>query len=63
MGVQDDTCRFKKVTVGAEDQGFVDVKPRGNETALKMAAATVGPISIAIDASHPSFQLYRGAPY
>ena len=53
----DDTCHFKKRDVGATDVGFVDI-PQGDEEALKSAVATVGPVSVAIDASQPSFQFY-----
>lgn len=59
---QDGTCHFKKSTVGATDSGFVDIR-EGSETQLKKAVATVGPISVAIDASHESFQFYSdGTP-
>ena len=55
-------CRYTKRTVGATDTGFVDV-PEGDEKKLKEALATVGPISIAIDASQPSFQFYSEGVY
>ena len=44
--------------VGATDTGFVDIQ-KGNETELQMAVATVGPVAVAIDASHISFQQYK----
>lgn len=59
---QDSQCRFEKSKVGAEDTGFVDVK-EGDEEALKNATATVGPVSVAIDASHFSFQFYHSGVY
>uniref|UniRef100_A0A9J2P378 Cathepsin L-like n=2 Tax=Ascaris TaxID=6251 RepID=A0A9J2P378_ASCLU len=55
-------CHFNKKTVGAEDEGYVDL-PEGDEEKLKIAVATQGPISVAIDAGHPSFQMYRKGVY
>jgi len=59
---RDDTCRFKSADVGATDTGFTDITSK-DENALQQAVATVGPISVAIDASHISFQLYRHGVY
>jgi len=60
---RDDTCKFKAATVGATDAGYVDVAPSGDEDMLLKALATVGPISIAIDASQPSFHYYEHGVY
>jgi cathepsin L len=57
------TCHFKSRDVGATDIGFTDVTPHGDEDKLKEAVGTVGPVSIAIDASHESFQLYKDGVY
>ena len=59
---EDDSCRFKKADIGADDTGFVDI-PAGDENALAKAVATVGPVSVAIDASHESFQFYSHGVY
>jgi cathepsin L len=59
---KDDKCRYKKSDKGADDKGFVDI-PEGREDKLKKALATVGPISVAIDASHESFQFYSTGVY
>jgi cathepsin L len=58
----DEDCEFRKNDIGADDTGYVDVK-KDNEHALKAAIATVGPVSVAIDASQPSFQFYHSGVY
>ncbi|WP_411027441.1 C1 family peptidase, partial [Salmonella sp. s54925] len=55
-------CHFNSANVGATDTGYVDVKT-DSEDQLKSAAGTVGPISVAIDASHFSFQFYSSGVY
>lgn len=59
---EDEKCHYKPRNSGATDRGFVDI-PSGDEDKLKAAVATVGPISVAIDASHESFQLYSEGVY
>ncbi|KAK9884587.1 hypothetical protein WA026_007429 [Henosepilachna vigintioctopunctata] len=59
---EDEKCHFNPRKIGATDRGFVDIES-GDEDQLKSAIATVGPISVAIDASHESFQLYGGGVY
>lgn len=59
---KDERCKFNASSVGADDTGYVDVK-HGDEDALKIAVATVGPISVAIDAGHMSFQFYKDGVY
>ncbi|RWS28089.1 cathepsin L3-like protein [Leptotrombidium deliense] len=53
---QDGKCRFKKSTIGATVSGFVDIE-KGSEAALQDAAANIGPVSVAVDAS--DFQDYQ----
>ena len=59
---KDDNCAYMPSKKAAEDTGFVDIAS-GNETALIAAIATVGPISVAIDSEHDSFQLYSSGVY
>jgi len=60
---QDLQCRYKPRSKGADDTGFVDIVPAGSETHLKEAIANNGPVSVAIDASHESFQFYAKGVY
>lgn len=59
---EDGKCRFKKADVGGTDTGYVDVA-QGDEQQLMDAVATIGPVSVAIDASHVSFQMYSSGIY
>lgn len=58
----DEDCHFNPVNVGADDKGYVDIR-QGSEEDLKKAVGTVGPVSIAIDASQDSFQFYSHGVY
>jgi len=59
---EDGTCHFAAANVGATLKGYVDVQS-GSEAQLAEKIAGVGPISVAIDASHSSFQFYSGGVY
>jgi len=59
---EDEKCHYKPRNSGATDRGFTDIES-GSESALQSAVATVGPISIAIDASRPTFQMYSAGVY
>ena len=55
-------CRFREKNIGASCNGYVDI-PRRDERALTQAVQTIGPISIAIDASRPTFHYYKKGVY
>ena len=59
---RDENCRFKAANVGATCKSYQMVKA-DDESALTDAIANVGPISVAIDASHASFQMYERGVY
>ncbi|XP_045192168.2 procathepsin L-like [Mercenaria mercenaria] len=59
---EDGKCKFNQANIGATAQGCKDIW-KGSENELQKAVATEGPISVGIDASHPSFQLYKSGVY
>lgn len=56
------SLRYNPKNSGADDVGFVDI-PEGDEDKLLAAVASVGPVSVAIDASQDSFQFYSTGVY
>ncbi|CAF1132179.1 unnamed protein product [Adineta ricciae] len=58
----DGKCRFNVKTIAADVASYVDIKA-GSETDLQDALATIGPVAVAMDASHDSFRFYSSGVY
>jgi cathepsin L len=58
---RDGTCHFNAANIGAKISSYHDVT-QGSESALQ-TAVNERPVSVAIDASHNSFQLYHSGVY
>ncbi|XP_036912060.1 procathepsin L-like isoform X1 [Sturnira hondurensis] len=58
---RDESCKYKPEFSAANDTGYVDIHKQ--ETSLMKAVASVGPISVGIDASLISFQFYKKGIY
>lgn len=56
------TCKYNPMEIGATDRGY-NIIERGSETGLTEAISSVGPVAVAIDADHHSFQLYSDGIY
>eukprot|EP01089_Gocevia_fonbrunei_P022854 TRINITY_DN93_c0_g2_i1.p1 TRINITY_DN93_c0_g2~~TRINITY_DN93_c0_g2_i1.p1 ORF type:complete len:340 (+),score=105.65 TRINITY_DN93_c0_g2_i1:127-1020(+) len=59
---EDGSCHFNAANVGATLKGYTDIAS-GSEPSLQDKIATIGPISVAIDASQSSFQFYSTGVY
>jgi len=59
---QNGNCQAKTSLFRGDISGYQDVAS-GSESSLQVAVANIGPISVAIDASHSSFQFYSGGVY
>lgn len=55
-------CMYNQRNSGATDSGYIDI-PENDEDKLQEAIASVGPISVAIDASHDSFRHYESGTW
>ncbi|CAN0556888.1 unnamed protein product, partial [Ectocarpus sp. 8 AP-2014] len=56
------TCLYNATNSGANLTSWVDI-PHNSEADLQKAVGTVGPISVAIDASRPTFHFYKKGVY
>lgn len=59
---KEEECRYNRTFKGATDIGFQDVES-GDEEALKNASATIGPLSVAIDAGTFRFRFYHSGVF
>ncbi|OPJ85685.1 cathepsin S [Patagioenas fasciata monilis] len=59
---QNGTCRYNASNRAATCSRYVEL-PYGDEAALRDAVATVGPVAVAIDATQPTFFLYKSGVY
>ncbi|XP_029083747.1 cathepsin S isoform X2 [Monodon monoceros] len=59
---QDEKCQYDAKNRAATCSRYIEL-PFGSEDALKEAVANKGPVSVAVDARHSSFFLYRSGVY
>nr|XP_009666030.1 PREDICTED: cathepsin S-like [Struthio camelus australis] len=59
---QDGVCHYNPAVRAASCSSYVEL-PHGDEGVLKDAIANVGPVSVSIDGSQPTFFLYKAGIY
>ncbi|XP_040474724.1 cathepsin S [Falco naumanni] len=59
---QNGTCQYNASACAATCSKYVEL-PYADEAALKDAVANIGPVSVAIDATQPTFFLYKSGVY
>lgn len=59
---QEGRCRFSAANVAATESSYKTI-PAGSESSLLAAVTQKGPVAVAIDASHSSFQFYSSGVY
>ncbi|NWR40228.1 CATS protein, partial [Tachuris rubrigastra] len=59
---QNGTCRYNASASAASCSRYVELPP-GDEAALRDTVATTGPVAVAVDATRPTFFLYRAGVY
>ncbi|XP_036393804.1 cathepsin L1-like [Megalops cyprinoides] len=59
---QDNSCKAQNVKKVATCVGYT-MLPRGDERSLRDAVASIGPVTVALDASRRSFQFYKSGIY
>ncbi|XP_042898350.1 cathepsin S-like [Parasteatoda tepidariorum] len=55
-------CKFNSKHIGAKIKGYIEI-PYGDEHALLMAVALIGPVAVGLDGYRPRFRHYKSGIY
>ncbi|XP_072521285.1 procathepsin L-like [Salminus brasiliensis] len=62
LGTDDQPCNYDPENSAANNTGILNI-PSGKENDMMKVVSSVGPVSVAIDAGHESFQFYQSGIY